>query len=75
MHPIEGQKIDGKIRNQIVLISGYHENQSILIAEAEVIHWVIVSPDGSEEGNWSGKFIDAFRATGQPPTGICDQID
>jgi len=32
---------------------------------------MISKPDGSEEGNWSGKFLDALQATGKAPSGIC----
>lgn len=68
-------KIEAKIANQIQLVSGYKQGQAVTVQESEIIDWVIVSPDGSEEGNLAGKFIDAYRETGKPPTGICDVTD
>jgi hypothetical protein len=68
-------KIEAKIDNQIEFISGYKLGQAVTVQESEIVDWVIVRPDGSEEGNLAGKFIDAYQESGQPPTGICDQLD
>ena len=46
--------------------------QALSVAEADVVDWTIARPDGTEEGNWMGRFIDGIHATGRPPAGICD---
>jgi hypothetical protein len=72
---IEGTKIHGKINNEIVAVSGYQYGQAYSIDESEILDWVIVRVDGTEEGNLSGKFLEAYQAQGEPPKGICDPID
>jgi hypothetical protein len=69
---IAGDSITGKIWSDIALVSGYRRGQSIAIPQSAIIDWMISKPDGSEEGNLMGKFIDAYSATGKAPTGICD---
>ncbi len=61
----------GRIWNQITIVKGYQLRQPYTVPQGEIIDWMISKPDGSEEGNWSGKFLDAWRATGKAPTGIC----
>jgi hypothetical protein len=31
------------------------------VSEAELLDWLITKPDGSEEGNVVGKFLDTYR--------------
>jgi hypothetical protein len=33
--------------------------------------WMVARPDGSEEGNLIGKFVDEGLATGRPPVHLC----
>jgi len=61
----------GRIWNQITIVKGYQLKQPYTVPESEIIDWMISKPDGSEEGNWSGKFLDALQATGKAPSGIC----
>jgi hypothetical protein len=64
-------EVYGRIWDQIAIVHGYQLLQPYAVPEAEIIDWMISKPDGSEEGNWSGKFIGAWQATGKPPTNIC----
>jgi hypothetical protein len=64
-------EVYGRIWDQIAIVHGYQLRQPYAVPEAEIIDWMISKPDGSEEGNWSGKFIGAWQATGKPPTNIC----
>jgi uncharacterized protein YegJ (DUF2314 family) len=53
--------ISGKIANDIQILHNYRNGQRIIAHEADVLDWVIANPDGSEEGNLVGKFLDNYR--------------
>jgi uncharacterized protein YegJ (DUF2314 family) len=54
-------KIAGVISSQISLIEGFKEGQPYSFSESDLVDWVIAKPDGSEEGNVVGKFLDNFH--------------
>jgi uncharacterized protein YegJ (DUF2314 family) len=58
---ISGAKITGSIANRLMLVSRYKEGQKITILESQIDNWVIVRPDGTEEGNYVGKFLDHYK--------------
>jgi len=60
---IEGDQITGRIWSQIDLVAGFRLRQPYRTAEGEIIDWLIAKPDGTEEGNVAGKFLDTY----QPP--------
>ena len=68
---IDGERITGRIWNDLRVVTGYQRAQVITVPEQEILDWMVSRPDGTEEGNWIGRFIDALQATGVPPTGIC----
>ena len=53
--------VTGRIANQIQFVRTFRTGQTISFPESRVLDWTIVSPDGAEEGNYIGKFIDAYR--------------
>jgi hypothetical protein len=55
------QKVTGVIANDIYLVEGYEMGQVHTFDETELIDWLISKPDGSEEGNLVGKFLDTYR--------------
>jgi len=55
---IADQSVTGQIATQVTLLRGYHDGDTITFPEAEVVDWMISKPDGSEEGNLVGKFLD-----------------
>ena len=55
---IADRSVTGRIATQVNLVQGYHDGDTIGFPEAEVIDWMISKPDGSEEGNLVGKFLD-----------------
>ena len=59
---IANDTVAGRIYNDIGVVRGYRNGQAISFPEAEVIDWLITRPDGSEEGNYVGKWMDAQRA-------------
>ena len=53
--------VSGIIYNQINLVKGYKNEQRYKFSESEVYDWLITKPDGSEEGNYVGKFLDTYQ--------------
>lgn len=60
---IKEGKISGVIASEIRLVSGYKEGDRYSFPEAELIDWTISKPDGTEEGNFVGNFLDSFQVT------------
>ena len=58
---IDGNRISGKISSQIMLVKSFHSGQSFSFDDAELLDWVITKPDGTEEGNFVGKFLDTYK--------------
>ena len=68
---IDGGRVAGRLWSDVGAVEGYRRGQPLSLAEAEVVDWMVARPDGTEEGNWMGRFIDAYQATGRPPAGVC----
>ncbi len=58
---IKNGVIKGTIASEILGVSGYHEGDSYSFPESELLDWTITRPDGSEEGNFVGKFLDTYQ--------------
>ncbi|HEX6718571.1 MAG TPA: DUF2314 domain-containing protein [Pyrinomonadaceae bacterium] len=58
---IKDGKIRGLIWSDIRLISEYKHGDSYTFPESELIDWTISKPDGTEEGNYVGKFLDTYQ--------------
>jgi hypothetical protein len=58
---IRDGKITGRIQNDIRLVQGFENGQVHTFPEGELVDWVISKPDGSEEGNFVGKFLDEYN--------------
>ncbi len=52
----------GIIYNDIHTVSGYRNGQKYRFPESDILDWLITKPDGSEEGNFVGKFLDTYYA-------------
>jgi uncharacterized protein YegJ (DUF2314 family) len=57
----ESDKVTGTIANDLGTVKQYQVNQSITFPEKAILDWTITKPDGSEEGNYVGKFIDTLQ--------------
>ena len=53
--------VHGHILNKLDAVRSFHQGQRISFPESEVLDWTIVHPDGREEGNYVGKFIDTYK--------------
>ena len=58
---IKGGMVYGRIGSQLGVVRSYRRWQRISFPESDVLDWTIVHPDGREEGNYVGKFIDTYR--------------
>lgn len=48
----------GKISNTPMKVEGYKKGQSMTFSESDILDWTILHKDGTEEGNFIGKFVD-----------------
>jgi hypothetical protein len=60
VHGIKDGKIYGRINSPVPMV-GHKRGDLISFPESEIINWVIERPDGSEEGNIVGKFLDHYK--------------
>jgi hypothetical protein len=58
---IQAGKISGKIWNRVDIVHGYRLGDRYSLQESELRDWLITKPDGSEEGNYVGKFLDGYE--------------
>jgi uncharacterized protein YegJ (DUF2314 family) len=57
----EGAKVSGTIANQLSAVIGFSYGQLITFPESDILDWLITNPDGSEEGNFVGKYMDTLK--------------
>ncbi len=58
---IKGATVKGVIANDIALVSGYEIGDPYSFPESEILDWTITAPDGTEEGNFVGKFLEEYQ--------------
>jgi len=58
---IKGGRIKGLIWSDILTVRGYKYGDSYSLREADLLDWMIAKPDGTEEGNFVGKFLDTYN--------------
>lgn len=61
VHEIAEGVVHGRIWNDITLVEGFEFRQEISFPESDVLDWTIARPDGTEEGNFIGKYVDGKR--------------
>ena len=54
-------RITGRIASDILTVIGYKKGDPYSFPEGDLIDWLITHPDGTEEGNVVGKFVDQWR--------------
>jgi hypothetical protein len=62
---ITGDQITGHIGSELSSVQGYKSGDSYTLAERDIVDWVILHPDGVEDGNVVGKFLDEWSAKAQ----------
>jgi uncharacterized protein YegJ (DUF2314 family) len=58
---INGGVVHGRIARELLAVRTFRQGQRISFPESEVWDWMILHPDGTEEGNYVGKFIDTYK--------------
>ncbi|HEY4367602.1 MAG TPA: DUF2314 domain-containing protein [Steroidobacteraceae bacterium] len=58
---IDNGQVSGVINSPIRGVSGYSQGQPYSFQESELVDWLITKPDGNEEGNFVGKFLDTYQ--------------
>lgn len=58
---IKDETITGIIASDVNLLTKYKYGDSYNFPESELMDWTISKPDGSEEGNFVGKFLDTYQ--------------
>lgn len=58
---INGSTITGVISSEIMNVEGYKANDRYTLQESAVTDWLISKPDGSEEGNLVGNYLDTLQ--------------
>jgi len=57
---IHGGMVTGRIWSEVTHVKGFRNGQTYTFPEGEMLDWLITKPDGSEEGNVVGKFLDTY---------------
>jgi len=55
---IQEGRVWGILMNQPIIVHGYTRGDRVTAPEAEVRNWMFARPDGTEEGNVVGKFLE-----------------
>jgi CubicO group peptidase (beta-lactamase class C family) len=58
---IEGDRITCRIANEIRVVQGFKNGDAYTFPESELIDWLITLPNGTEEGNVVGKYLDEWQ--------------
>ena len=59
---IRDGRISGRIASEIMAVKGFKNTDPYSFAESDLVDWSISRPDGTEEGNVVGKFVDEWNA-------------
>lgn len=54
-------RITGLIANEIGSVTGYKQGDEHTLPETELVDWTISKPDGTEDGNVVGKFLETYQ--------------
>jgi hypothetical protein len=60
---IKDGRITGRIASDVIGVKGFKNGDPYTFPESELVDWLITHPDGSEEGNVVGKFLDEWQKT------------
>jgi hypothetical protein len=57
---IEAGVITGRIWSEIETVHEFRRGDAHRVTEGEIVDWLISEPDGTEQGNFVGKFLDTL---------------
>jgi uncharacterized protein YegJ (DUF2314 family) len=55
------ESIQGILASDLELIHGHSKGDKVNCNESEILDWTISKRDGTEEGNFVGKFLDTYQ--------------
>jgi hypothetical protein len=58
---IKDGQISGTIASDLLLVKDYKRGDHYTFPETDLLDWLISKPDGTEEGNVVGNFLDTYR--------------
>ena len=58
---IKDGNVTGRIWSDLNKVKGFKRGDSYTFAEKDMFDWLITKPDGSEEGNFVGNFLDTYK--------------
>jgi uncharacterized protein YegJ (DUF2314 family) len=58
---IKDGRVSGWLATHTTSVTKYHYGDQMSFPESEILDWAIIRPDGTEEGNIVGKFIDTWK--------------
>ncbi len=58
---IRDGRIMGRISSHIMAVKGFKSGDQYTFPESDLLDWLIAHPDGNEEGNVVGKFLDEWQ--------------
>jgi len=60
---ISDGKVLAALTTRLIKVKSYQYGILYVFSESQVLDWTIMSPDGKEEGNYVGKFLDEYYKT------------
>jgi hypothetical protein len=63
VNSIRNGRITGRIATADLSVVGYKKGDTYSLPESDLLDWLITHPDGTEEGNVVGKFLDEWAKT------------
>ena len=57
----KGETVQGALESDLALIRDHVKGEKVTCRESEILDWTISKPDGTEEGNLVGKFLDTYQ--------------
>ncbi len=60
---ISDGKVTAVLATKLMRVKSHQYGNVYIFPESEVVDWTIMSPDGKEEGNFVGRFLDEYYRT------------
>ncbi len=60
---ISDGNVTAVLATKLTNVKSYQYGKQYVFPESEVVDWTITSPDGKEEGNFVGRFLDEYYRT------------
>ena len=58
---ISDEGVSGRLWTEMLVVEGFQHGDNFLVDEDAISDWLITKPDGTEDGNLIGKYIDTLQ--------------